>query len=149
MIHRSSPRRSFLGSLLSATAALGAFGTGALSALVTACDPKTKYGGPPPDMATKYGGPVPVDLDPPGTEDGGLEPEPEQRDAGEAEQADASSFAQPPDDGTSTVDAPPAPVPKYGGPPPPSPTSTQGIARPKYGGPRPARKYGGPPPTTY
>jgi len=146
MTHRPSPRRSFLGGLLSGAAALGALGTGALSALVTACSPPVKYGGPPPVERTKYGGPPPVDVDPAPPEDGGAEPA--VVDAGETEAADGGPFAQPPPEASGTGDDLPPPVPKYGGPPPDRPTTKYGgppMNVPKYGGPSTQLpKYGGP-----
>ncbi len=120
----ASPRRTFLGHILSGTAALWVSATGLLSSVLAACEPTVKYGGPPPESQPPF--PLGGSEEGPTTSDG--------------------RFASPPPDGgleplASASAEPPLPVPKYGGPPP-----GLGPITVKYGGPRPVPKYGGPSP---
>ena len=147
MTHQASPRRTFLGNVLSGAAALWVSATGVLSTVLAACEPTAKYGGPPPEAQPT----VPI-----GTVD---EPGSSGDSHGDTGGADGTEAADGGTDPTASAD-PPAPVPKYGGPPPEPVTVKYGgppgpsPAVPKYGGPvlTPpppiVAKYGGPPMTT-
>jgi hypothetical protein len=142
MTEPSSPRRTFLGGVLSGAAALWVSATGLASTVLAACEPTTKYGGPPPDMQpTKYGGPPPPD-----PVEGDTASGPNPTDSAEAPVDEGAGGAAADAGATPTATAEQPVAPKYGGPVTVTPPEPGPPIATKYGGPLVAPKYGGPPP---
>ncbi len=146
MAKQASPRRSFLGSVFSAGAVLWVATSGLAGAVVAACNPVAKYGGPPPDDVPKYGGPRPDDV--PTTKYGGpatVAPVDTATDGGGGAAPSTASSSSSVAHSAPPPPPPPLPVaPKYGHPKPIVTKYGGPPAKPKYGGPPLKTKYGGP-----
>jgi hypothetical protein len=134
------PRRSFLTGVLSALAGTWVWGAESLSALATGlalpgCDPRVKYGGPPPEM-TPDTATVPA---PPPSASAAVDPA---ATAGADAEDPVAGSARASGSAGEPVSAPP-PMPASGNRPPPRPKDGGPPIQTKYGGPRIQTKYGG------